>query len=61
MLALNLWIRIKIVNEMRLHGTRFNWMGTGLGGRLACKLNLGANQICLIGSLVVIGTLSKSK
>ena len=59
MLALNLWIRIKIVDEKSAHDTEFNWMGTGLGGRLACKLYLGANQICLIGSLVVIGTLSK--
>ena len=70
MLAGNLWIRIKIKLSKPFD---FDWMGTGFTGLLSllysiiylnsgfllCKLYLGANQVVMISSLLIIGILSK--
>ena len=69
-LAGNLWIRIKIKLSKPFD---FDWTGTGFTGLLSlvcsciylntglllCKLYLGANQVVMISSLLIIGILSK--
>ena len=69
-LAGNLWLRIKIKLSKPFD---FDWMGTGFtglltlicsffylsSGLLLCKLYLGASQVVMISSLLIIAILSK--